>query len=252
MVAPIFDTHEYIKRLEDAGVDRKQADAHLEAIKAALDPLIAKSMNKLDSTDFENIYLQTRNRSWKWFLGVAGIFGVGTMLGAWQVINISASKGVAAYVKTESFQRDVVNAAISRLDSLDARTAKAEKTIVESEKRAGALGGLPLSVSENGLVLTDRMGRNFHIETGTAHSGEIVLFKSAFKTRPKLLIQAQSQTGSINDDAFSDFQYRRQIQADRVFNRKERLFNPIKDGSSGFSLRTEAIARSYDWVAIGE
>jgi len=253
MAQPSFDTLEFIKQLEEAGIDRKQAEAHLKAVQAAIAPVLAKSMNKLDSTDFENIYLQTRNRGWKWFVGVASIFGVGTMLGAWQVINISASTGVDAYVKTERFQRDVVDAALSRLSSLDVRASKIESTISEGEKRAGVLGNLPMAVSERGLVLTDRAGRNFHIETGTAHSGEVVLFKSSFKGRPKLFVQSKMRSEEVPTDALSELTYRRKMQAERGLNsRSIELFEPIRDGRSGFSMRPERIMKSYDWIAIGE
>lgn len=249
MSQPIFDTLEYVKKLEEAGIDRKQAEAHLEAMRAVLDPLTSKSINKLDSTDFENIYLQVRNRGWKWFLGIASAFGVGTIIGAWQIMDNYASKGVDAYIKTESFQHGVMNAATSRLDSLDARTEKAEKALSENEKRAGVLGNLPLAVRNHGFVLTDREGRNFQFETGTAHSGQIIFFKFAFKSRPKIFMQDKAKT--VND-RFEEMIARRQLQADRLMGGGRDLFQPIGDGRTGFSVRNDSYSKEYDWIAIGE
>jgi hypothetical protein len=234
---------------KDAGIDRKHAEAHLEATRAALDPLTANSINKLDSTDFENIYLQVRNRGWKWFLGIASALGVGTAIGTWQLMDNYASKGVDAYIKTERFQHGVMNAAMSRLDSLDIRTEKAEKALSENEKRAGVLGNLPLAVRDHGFVLTDREGRNFQFETGTAHSGQIILFKFAFKSRPKIFIQDKTKTVR---DRFEELSDRRQLQADRMLGVRRDLFQPIGDGRTGFSVRNDSFSREYDWIAIGE
>lgn len=135
MDSPIFDTQQFVKQLVEAGLSQDQAEAHLKAVQDALTPLASKSLNKLDSTDYENIYLQVRNRGWKWFAGVAAFFGGATILGAAGTVYVSASRSVDKYMRTEAFQKQIVSTVLSRVSNIDDRLRMAEQASGLSKSR---------------------------------------------------------------------------------------------------------------------
>jgi hypothetical protein len=254
MTAPPFDTQQFVKQLVETGLPPEQAEAHLKAIQVAMAPLAAKAMNKLDSTDYENIYLQVRNRGWKWFLSVAAFFGAATIIGAISTVYVSASRSVDRYVNTESFKTQVMSTALTRLTHVDDQLKKAEQGVREVEKQIGAVGNLPLTATEHGFMMTDKNGNSFYVEIGTAQSGNKVVFKSPFRNRPTFLIQPSGGVLSDENGLITRREFRQQQQLDMMeygIGGKPALFAFMPDGRSGVKIRGERLRRSYDWIAIG-
>jgi hypothetical protein len=257
MTAPAFDTQQFVKQLVESGLSQDQAEAHMKALQEALAPLAAKSLNKLDSTDYENIYLQVRNRGWRWFAAVAAFFGAATVIGAISTVYISASRSVDRYVNTETFKSQVVSTALSRIANLDERLSNAERRVLDVEKHVGAVGNLPLSVTGHGLMMTDKNGNTFYVETGTAKSGDKIVFSSPFRSRPTFFIQPSGGVLRSEDSPMTMRDYRTQQQLDlqeyglNGLNGKPALFGFLPDERSGVRIRGERLSRTYDWIAIG-
>ena len=252
MGEPAFDTHHFTKQLIEAGVPQELAEAHLNAIRDALKPITEKSLNKLDSTDYENIYLQVRNRGGKWLLAILAFLGIASFYGSYQAVK----RGVDKYINTESFKSEVLSSTLSRLTAIDEKIVQTEKSARDIQKHIGAISDLPLTVTKNGFVVVDKSGETLYVETGTVKSGDAVVFQSPFKSRPIFLIQQSASTlvaQGKNATSYSQYRTQKQIaQYEYGLNGQPDLFAFLHDGRSGIQVRKERTSHTYEWIAIGK
>jgi len=87
MPAVAFDTHRYVKRLEEAGVPEKQAEAQAEALSEAL------GFNLATKLDIKELNLKTVGLSGKVgiILWVLAVVATGTLL--WMLLTIGQKLG---------------------------------------------------------------------------------------------------------------------------------------------------------------
>lgn len=251
MAAPVFDTHAYAKALQENGLSSEQIEAHLAGMRVALENLPTEAKAKLDSTDYENIYLQTRNRLWRYFVPVLGILGAASIWSAIKVIDNVAERAVAEYVQTDRFQKSVLDTATTRLVALERSANVIEQRLAIAEKRATALPNLPMAISSYGVAMAGKNGERFYIETGAASSGDIVRFKHAFKAAPMVVLR---QPASVLRRAGPDF------VGDSLEMRAERAFPGggvdaavfVDARPDGFIAPRSTVTKRYEWFAIGE
>lgn len=259
MTKPTFDTHAYIKALQAAGITPEQAEAHAQVLQEQMENVRAESKYKLDAIDYENIYLQTRNRISKWLVAILGTIGVVTIFSAYRFINRSIEAGVATYIKSDDFQKKIVDAAMTRFDKLEDRTIALNKEIVEISKRAAIAGNLPIGIDKNGLTLTSKDGTNFHIETGEAISGDIVKFKKPFSAPPLLIVgDAPLRTTMQIPNSYLDEILEGKIEPIMAYQYKAFIKNSpanfVESTKTGFLMNgtIRSLNQTHTWIAIGK
>jgi len=193
---------------------------------------------KLDSEDYENIYLRIREKLWLFWASLIALFsGVGLVV-LYFSLSAATEKAVNKYIQTETFQKNVIQATAAKATELKQRTDAIEASLNTSEKRAASLAKLPISIGENGIALVDQSGKKFFIESGTVKDGESVKFQNAFTLPPTVILNT---TGDMLGS------YADRITAGRVPS----AYAP-KVTNQGFSLRYTTSAKTYSWVALGQ
>lgn len=193
---------------------------------------------KLDSEDYENIYLRVREKLWLFWASLFALFGGTGLIVLYLSMSTATEKAVNNYIKTEAFQKNVIQAIAAKATELARRADEIEASLNTSEKRVASLANLPIAIGENGVALMDQSGKKFFVESGTVRDGESVKFQNAFTVPPTVLL---TTTG----DAFGAYADR--ITSSRVAN----LYAP-KVTNQGFSLRHVPSPKTYSWVALGQ
>lgn len=193
---------------------------------------------KLDSEDYENIYLRVREKLWQFWASLLGVLGFAGLVVAYVSISAATEKAVNRYIQTDAFKQNVVQSATAKLTDLKQRTDAIESSLNTSEKRIAGLAKLPIAIGENGIALMDQTGKKFFIESGTVKDGESVKFQNPFSSPPIIILSA---TG----DMFGSYSAR--ITAPPLRNA-----NTPNVKNEGFSLRYSNSHRTYSWVAFGQ
>lgn len=193
---------------------------------------------KLDSEDYENIYLRIREKLWLFWASLIAMFGGVGILVLYFSMSAATEKAVNKYIQTEAFRQSVVQATAAKATELQQRTDAIEASLSVSEKRAATLAKLPIAIGENGLAVIDQSGKKFFIESGTVKDGESVKFQNAFTVPPTVIMNTTGDTFGSYDD---------RITTGRAAN----AYAP-KITSQGFSLRHRPSPRTYSWVALGQ
>jgi len=193
---------------------------------------------KLDSEDYENIYLRIREKLWLFWASLFALFGGAGLIVLYFSMSSATEKAVNKYIQTEVFKQSVIQATAAKATELTQRTEAIEARLSTSEKRVASLAKLPISIEENGLAVIDPTGKKFFLESGVAKDGEAVKFHNAFTFPPTVIL---STTG----DMFGSY-------AERIT--PGRPVNPYapKVTNQGFSLRFSTNHRTYSWVALGQ
>lgn len=192
---------------------------------------------KLDSEDYENIYLRIREKLWLFWAYLFLVLGGGALVVLYFSISAATEKAVNNYIQTETFQKDVIQTIEAKASELKQRTDAIEASLNTSEKRVASLAKLPIDIGENGIALMDQSGKKFFVESGVVKDGESVKFQNAFTVPPTVIL---STTG----DMFGSYADR--ISAKRVASAAPNVTN------QGFSLRYASSPQTYSWVALGQ
>lgn len=193
---------------------------------------------KLDSEDYENIYLRVREKLWLFWASLIALFGGAGLVVLYFSMSAATEKAVNKYIQTEKFQTNVVQATAAKATELKQRTDAIEASLNTSERRVASLAKLPISIGENGITLMDQSGKKFFIESGTVKDGESIKFQSAFTTPPTVIL-------NVTGDNFG-------LLSDRITTRRITSAYAPKVTDQGFSLRHATGAKTYNWVAIGQ
>ncbi len=193
---------------------------------------------KLDSEDYENIYLRVREKLWLFWVTFLGLLGGVSLSVTYVSMSAATEKAVNWYIQTDTFKQNVVQSATAKLTDLKQKTDAIESSLNTSEKRIAGLAKLPIAIGENGIALMDQTGKKFFIESGTVKDGEAIKFQNPFSSQPVIILSA---TG----DAFGAY-------ADRLTAAPSRNSHAPKVTNDGFSLRYSTHRRTYSWVAFGQ
>jgi len=193
---------------------------------------------KLDSEDYENIYLRIREKLWLFWASLLALFGGTGLVVLYFSMSTATEKAVNKYIQTETFQKNVIQATAAKANELQKRTDAIEASLNTSEKRVASIAKLPIAIGENGIALMDQSGKKFFVESGAVRDGESVTFQNAFTVPPTVIL---STTG----DMFGSYADR--IAPGRVAN----AYAP-KVTNQGFSLRHVPSPKMYSWVALGQ
>lgn len=139
---------------------------------------------KLDSEDYENIYLRVREKLWLFWAGMFTVLGGVGLIMAYITINTAAKDIVERYMRSEGFEKALAEQTSKKIADLEAREMKLQASLAKLERRASVAQNLPISVTDNGLTVLSADGRKFFIETGVARGGTTVQFTSQFKNPP--------------------------------------------------------------------
>lgn len=193
---------------------------------------------KLDSEDYENIYLRVREKLWLFWASLIALFGGAGLVVLYFSMTAATEKAVNKYIQTETFQKSVIEATAAKATELKQRTDAIEASLNTSEKRVASLANLPIAIGENGIALIDGSGKKFFLESGTVKDGESVKFQNAFTVPPTVILNT---TG----DMFGPY-------ADRITTGRATSAYAPKVTNQGFSLRHATTPRTYSWVALGQ
>ena len=191
---------------------------------------------KLDSEDYENIYLRVREKLWIFWASMIALFGGAGLIVLYLSISAATEKAVNKYIQTDAFRQNIIQAIAAKTTELKQRTDAIEASLNISEKRVANLAKLPIAIGENGIALMDQSGKKFFVESGVAKDGDSVKFQNAFTVPPTVIL---STTG----DMFGPY-------SDRITS--GHAPNAPKVTSQGFSLRHSTSRRTYSWVALGQ
>lgn len=201
--------------------------------------MTATTTIKLDSEDYENIYLRVREKLIFFFLGIFGALGGTGLLVAYLSISGATEKAVQKYVQTPEFKTSVLGLANARMESLEKRASSVVQSISEAEKRVVALTDAPISVTASGFSLLSKEGARFGMEVGEVQSGGVVEFKTPFSMPPLVLL-----TPTTNQFGHSVLEMRLQKNT------------PVEAATlvttNGFTVTNyTGSLRKYSWVAVG-
>ena len=198
---------------------------------------------KLDSEDYENIYLRIREKLWLFWAGLFTFFGGAGLLIAYISIGSATEAAVKQYVGTAGFAKSISDTTSSRLADLDARTMNLTDALTSLEKRAASTKTLPLSVSDHGISIVGVDGVRFNIESGSAKGGELIRFQSAFTRPPMVLITSTSNRAGMQ--VLEHPAIRSDVQQVTTRTTTAEAFQLPR--STSFASRN-----TFDWVAIGK
>lgn len=195
---------------------------------------------KLDGEDYENIYLRVRGKMWKQVAAAIAFVGLGVAGAGWAYMSKLTEKAIAEYVQSDAFKNGVRADALSRVNDLEKRSQSLTDLIEKQQRAIGGLAQLPLSVTENGLVLVDPKGKQFSIEMGEVVEGEEVKFTSSYKNPPMVLVT------SIGE---------RQVIRTPLSRDRGSMVSISRVTLDGFKMpvgnRVHAFKPRYRWIAIG-
>lgn len=196
---------------------------------------------KLDSEDYENIYLRVRGKMWKQVAAAIAFVGLGVAGAGWLYIGKLSEKAINLYVESEVFKEGVRADAMARLSELETRSKELDRQISEQELALGVMARLPIAASANNLNLIDTAGRKFSIEMGTVEEGEPAVFKNTYSTEPMVLVSLISDEQKLLGGAMAE-------RGGEVFG--------VTFTQTGFLIPSEAkfkfgSKRKYRWIAIG-
>jgi hypothetical protein len=195
---------------------------------------------KLDSEDYENIYLRIRGKLWLFWAAVFGALGGTGLVVGYFSISSAIEVAVNKYLQTEQFAQSIAKDTESRLARLEERERELARLLAIAEKRAGTVASLPIAITDGGVTLVGSDGAKFHVETGSTKRGEPVLFKSAF-SRPPMVLLAPN-TDRFGRPAGEPLTTSKDVSVIRVAASSTGFKNPyVLNSSSGFS-----------WLAIGQ
>jgi hypothetical protein len=197
--------------------------------------VVSETVMKLNSDDYENIYLRVERRLWKTLAALFGLTSAVAALAAWAAVSAATERAVNRYVQTDEFRTSVTRATTERAGDLAARLDGIQSRVEQAERRVGALAGLPVAVSPSGMSVVDPSGRHFFIETGSTHGGEWVKFQSAF-THPPLVVLNSASSLSVHSP-FAD---------------PRPLLAPADVTVEGFKVTSRLDTRTYTWLAVGQ
>lgn len=143
---------------------------------------------KLDTEDYENIYLRVRGKMWRQAIALLTFFGLGVAGAGWLLLSSAAKSAINHYVQSDLFKDGVRAEALSRIEQLDQRSSAISQLLSQQEKAIGNLANLPISAGPNGLSIVDPRGNTFNLATGEVAEGESVTFPVAFKAAPIVIV----------------------------------------------------------------
>lgn len=197
---------------------------------------------KLDESDYENIFLRVRGRLIKHIaailFGSLALFGISSLYVARERIGSITESTVHKYIESEKFKKEVAAAYDEKLSQLQKRTLHLSQVIADQEKRAAQLSQAPVIIDDTGLVITNKDGEKFHVETGTAKDGSKITFKNNYKNPPVVVLSLDAS--KLNIVALDDLRRRGHVVA-------------VRPSLTGFEIprSTSFVAASYRWVAFG-
>ena len=155
-------------------------------------------MANLTTEDYENIWLRSKDKLRMLFLSYLAMFSVLAALGAWLLIEKTASAAVNGYIETDRFRTEIVAMYRGNIDELTRRIDDAQKAINIIELDAKALTTIPYAVHENGFSLTAPEGDSIYVEFGHYKGGfGGIKFKSPFTEAPIVVV---TPVGRSNPD----------------------------------------------------
>ncbi len=201
-----------------------------------------KSMVKLDQDDYENIFLRVRERLLIHLFAAVSVFfaiiGASSWVSAKAKIDELTEVAVNNYIQSDEFRRNVILAYQEKLGRLEARSLDVSKMLAEQQYKIAQLSELPVLIDSNGLSLINKEGHMFRIEMGSAKSGEAVIFKAAYKSKPTVLLSVE---GSALD---AIAQHRLQSKGAPVL--------AVNATLRGFEIPPSVYSFTYNWVAFGQ
>ncbi len=197
---------------------------------------------KLDESDYENIFLRVRGRLIKQIaaalFGVLAFFGISTWYVVRERISSITESAVHKYIESEKFKKEVAATYDEKLTQLQKRTLHLSQVIADQERHAAQLSQAPVIIDDTGLVITNKDGERFHVETGTAKTGSEITFKNSYRNPPVVVLSLDAS--KLDMIALADLQRRGHVAA-------------VRPSLTGFVIpwSTTLFAVSYRWVAFG-
>lgn len=200
---------------------------------------------KLDTEDYENIYLRIRGRLWKAAIGavLSGLALLG--ITSWLALNNQLDKAISAYVASEGFKQAVVASATQRLAAIEQQSVLIQQQLQKQELRAGDIANLPVTATVSSLAVVDRSGQRFYIETGTAAPDDKIIFTKPFSRPPFVALAFKGIQGKKGEPLSSPLLNRYRSEEARPVDLNERGFSIIQKSNPSMS------GSVYDWIAVG-
>lgn len=152
------------------------------------------TVHKLDSEDYENIYLRLQQRIWRVVLGMFGATSIIAFITFFSVIDSNAEKQIKKTVESKDFQQILISTSMSRLTELEERLARTEAALKQATQQAAKLAELPISIDRNSITFTDNTGEAIQIVFGFTRIGKTT-FQNSFQSPPSIILNPTGLEG---------------------------------------------------------
>ena len=125
------------------------------------------------------------------FIGGISLIGIFTFYMTYSSV---LDKSLKSMTESKEFQDNLLKQALSKIDALEVKLAKAELAIQTVTKNASRLADVPLSIDDNSLVAFSKSGEVVQIEFGVARVG-VNKFKNVFESPPLLVMTPRDGSG---------------------------------------------------------
>ncbi len=183
-------------------------------------------MTELNSEDYENIWLRTKDRFLKWYLWILVFFSVASAIFGVTIAKIFIEPEIERYIESDPFKKRVSAHLLERLPELENRVMLARQNIDDLLESMSAIQGLPFEINTGLISLLDKNGERVIIQYGTMSEGTVT-FPVAYSEQPIVLV--------TNVGVFS----------------ARTAAAVVEVTPAGFSVPFSSSGRSINWVAVG-